>query len=75
MKKYQVIIQDEYNNLYHIGFYDILDDAIPDINDFLETYDISIKELKEYPSTFGMCFDTELEVDEANTIMIRGFVF
>lgn len=74
MKKYQVIIQDEYNNLYHYGFYNNLSDAIPMINDFLDVYNVKIDELTEYPSTFGWCFDKEVEVDEGY-IMIRGFVF
>lgn len=74
LKKYEVIIQDEWNNLYQIGFYDKLEDALPDVNDFLEAYDVEIQELIEYPSTFGMCFDTEIETKDENTVMIRGFV-
>ena len=76
MKKYQVIIQDEWNNLYHIGFYDNLSDAIPDVNDWLQSYEVSIDELDEYPSTFSMCFDREIEVyDGESVIYIRGFIF
>lgn len=74
LKKYQVIIQDEWNNLYHIGFYDILNDAIPDINDFLKVYDVEIEDLKEYASTFGSCFDTEVETKDETIIMVRGFI-
>ena len=74
IKKYEVIIQDEWNNLYQIGFYDKLEDAIPEINEFLSVYEVEITELKEYPSTFGMCFDTEIETKDENTVMIRGFV-
>ena len=74
IKKYEVIIQDEWNNLYQIGFYDRLEDAIPEINEFLSVYEVEITELIEYPSTFGMCFDTEIETKDENTIMIRGFV-
>ena len=75
MKKYQVIMQDEYNNLYNIGFYDNLSESIDDINDFLEVYNVSITELIEYPSTFSTCFDKDIEIDDGNTIMIRGFIF
>lgn len=76
MKKYQVIIQDEWNNLYHIGFYDKLSDAIPDVNDWLQSYEVSIDELAEYPSTFSMCFDKEVEVNDGeNVIYIRGFIY
>ena len=74
LKKYEVIIQDEWNNLYQIGFYDKLEDAIPEINDFLSVYEVEITELVEYPSTFGTCFDTEIETKDENIIMIRGFV-
>lgn len=74
LKKYEVIIQDEWNNLYQLGFYDKLENAIPDVNDFLEVYDVQINELKEYPSTFGMCFDTEVETKDENIIMVRGFI-
>ena len=65
MKKiYQVIIQDEYDDLYHIGFYKNLKDSLPDVNEFLfNCYDITIDELKEYPSTWEYVFDTEVEVD------------
>lgn len=75
MKKYQVIIQDEYNNLYHIGFYDNLSDSVEEINSFLETYNVSIDGLKVYPSTFNECFDTEIETPDGNFIMVRGFIF
>lgn len=72
--KYEVIIQDEWNNLYQMGFYNALEDAIPDVNDFLKSYNVQIDELKEYPSTFGMCFDREVETPDENIIMIRGFI-
>lgn len=75
LKKYQVIIQDEWNNLYHIGFYDNLNDAIPDVNDFLEVYDIKIDNLAERASTFGPCFDIDLETQNEEIIMVRGFIF
>ena len=75
MKKYFVIIQDEWNNLYYIGQYNKLEEAIPDVNDFLKTYNVQIKELTEYSSTFGMCFDKPVEIDEFTEIMIRRFIF
>ncbi|MBO7615087.1 MAG: hypothetical protein J6T15_05265 [Bacilli bacterium] len=73
MKKYIVFIQDEWNNNYLIGFYDELNEAVPEVNEFLETYNTKIDELKEYVSTFGTCFDTEVETPDENYIMIRGF--
>lgn len=74
MIKYEVIIQDEWNNLYQIGFYNTLKEALPDVNDFLETYGVKLDEIKEYPSTFGMCFDTEIETKDENVVMVRGFI-
>lgn len=75
MKKYQVIFQDEWNNLCHVGFYDKLEDSIEEINLYLEIYEIKIDSLEEYASTFGMCFDKELETEDGNSIYIRGFIF
>lgn len=81
---YEVMMQDEYNNLYLLGFYESLDDAIEDINDFISAYyedgAIPIKkgDLAEYASTFGACFDREIEWknedDCPGSIMIRGFI-
>lgn len=73
-KKYLVFTQDEWNNLYYMGTYDNLDDAIPDVNNWLSVYDIQIDELKEYPSTFGMCFDKEVKTKDEQFLMIRGFI-
>lgn len=73
-KRYIVIIQDEWNNLYYIGEFTNLSDAIPDINEWLETYNVSIDELTEYASTFGMCFDKEIETPDEETVMVRGFI-
>lgn len=72
-KRYLVIMQDEWNNLYYMGEYKELIDALPDINDFLEAYDIKLDELNEYPSTFGMCFDKDIETN-SGFVMVRGFV-
>lgn len=81
---YEVIMQDEYDNLYLLGFYESLDDSIEDINGFLAAYEddgavtLEKGDLAEYASTFGSCFDREVEWrDEGDcpgTIMIRGFV-
>lgn len=74
MKKYQVFIQDEWNNLWLMGFYDTLDEALPDVNSFLEVYEVKIDSLNERVSTFGSCFDTEVETNDGEIIMVRGFI-
>jgi hypothetical protein len=75
-KIYQVIMQDEYNNLYNIGFFDNLQDALPEINEWLSVYGTTIDELSEYPSTVDMCFDREIEVEDGgNYVYLRGFIF
>lgn len=81
---YEVIMQDECDNLYLLGFYESLDDAIEDINGFIGAYDddgaipLEKGDLAEYASTFGTCFDREIEweneEDCPGTIMVRGFV-
>lgn len=80
-KIYEVIMQDEYNNLYQLGFYKNLKDAVPDINDWLTAYDVSIKEddLNEYVSTFSSAFDLDIGMlfednDDVSGVMVRGFV-
>lgn len=89
MKLYQVILQDEYNNLYEVGLYKSLDDSIKDLNKELEVYNIKLEkgDLREYPSTFGQCFDCYLsdlaeskgitdqeKIDEMLGVQIRGFI-
>ena len=74
LKKYEVLIQDEWNNLYQMGFYDKLEDTLPDVNGFLSVYNTKIDKIKEYPSTFGPCFDTEVETPNGDIIMVRGFI-
>lgn len=81
---YQIVMQDEYDNLYLLGFYESLDDAIEDINGFIGAYDddgaipLEKGDLAEYASTFGTCFDREIkwkrEEDCPGTIMVRGFI-
>lgn len=77
MKRYIVFMQDmTWNNMYWIGEYKVLADAIPEINEFLSGYDTQIEELIEYPSTFNMCFDKEIDLgeDSDECLMIRGFI-
>lgn len=81
-KVYQVIMQDEYDNLYLLGFYRELKDSIVDINDFLSVYGVKISadNLKEYAGTFDECFDLSLGdlfegSEEVQGLMIRGFIF
>lgn len=78
MKIYEIIMQDESNNLYLLGFYRDLKDAVEDINEWLSTYDFELEDddLKEYPSTFNMCFDLDLGnfSEELCGVYIRGFI-
>lgn len=80
-KKYLVIMQDEWNNLYYMGEYKELKDSIPAINDFLSVYEVKIKEddLKVYPSTFGEIFDLDMgdlyeDKEYLYGVMVRGFI-
>lgn len=73
-EKYLVIMQDEWNNLYYLGEYKRLEDALPDINEWLQPYNTILGALDEYPSTFGTCFDTEIETPDETILMVRGFV-
>lgn len=70
---YIVFVQDEYNNDWLMGVFKRLEEAVPEINSFLENYGTEIDELKEYPSTFGSCFDKEIETPNGEYLMIRGF--
>ena len=81
---YEVMMQDEYDNLYQLGFYGSLDDAIEDINGFIGAYEddgavpLRKGDLAEYASTFGTCFDRPIEWENEDdcpgTIMVRGFI-
>lgn len=81
---YEVLIQDEYNNLFLLGFYGSLDDSIDDVNDFLSAYEdegvVFFKkgDIAEHASTFGACFDRpvewENEDDCPGDVKVRGFV-
>ena len=81
---YEIMMQDEYDNLYLLGFYESLDDALEDINGFIGAYyedgaiPLEKGDLAEYASTFGTCFDREIEWknedDCPGSIMVRGFI-
>jgi hypothetical protein len=87
-KVYQVIMQDEYNNLFLCGFYKELKEAVSDINDFISVYGdykITEEDLRVRKSTFGECFDVSLNdiffSEEENIdysdiagVEIRGFI-
>ena len=81
MKRYLVIMQDEWNNLYYIGEYKKLIESLQDINDFLKVYNVAIQadDLKEYARIFGMCFDLDIGMmfddrEDLLGIMVRGFI-
>lgn len=77
-KRYVVFMQDEWNNFYWIGEFEQLKDAIPQINEWLRPYNVSIDDLNEYASTFGVCFDKEIYVTNEylseECVMVRGFI-
>ena len=82
MKKYQVILQDEYNNLYMVGFYNELDDSVEELNKYLDVYGVKLNkgDLREYPGTYDNRFDLNLSDifegnEEVEGIMIRGFIY
>lgn len=81
-KVYQVIYQDEWDNLIQLGFYNKLEDAVNDINNELEEYDISItkEDLKSHSGMFEECFDLDISLlfddrDDIPFVKIRGFIF
>lgn len=61
-KIYQVILQDEWNNLYHQGFYPSLAASLPSLNSFLESYGVKLekKDLKTYAGSFSEVFDANI---------------
>lgn len=89
-KKYQVVFVDEYNNWFLVGFFDNLEDAVPEVNSYLETYefeeddelsgvprfgkDANLGELTEYASTFSFCFDRIINTT-CGCVEVRGFIF
>lgn len=74
---YQVIMEDEWHTLHHLGFYKELKDSLKDINLWLEMYDVGIEEddLRVRSSTFDFCFDKEILIDDGMYVYIRGFIF
>ena len=82
MRKYQVILQDEYNNLYMVGFYDDLDDSIEELNKYLDIYDVELKkgDLRVYKGVYDDRFDLDLcdifeDKEDVRGVMIRGFIY
>lgn len=82
MKVYEVIFQDEYDNLYNLGFFKELKDSIESINDCLLPYNVKINEsdLIEHPSSFNKCFDLEMcnvfpNNEEVCDLNVRGFIY
>lgn len=88
-KRYQVVFVDEYNNWYLVGFFDNLEDAVPELNSYLEDYELeeddlsgtpqfgkgtNLGELTEYASTFSPCFDRIINTT-CGCVEVRGFVF
>lgn len=81
-KIYEVFIQDEWNNLTFLGFYENLDDSVNDINDYIEpTYGVRIKkgDVLERAGTFSSMFDTDLgdlfeDKEDLYGVMVRGFI-
>lgn len=89
-KKYQIVFVDEYNNWFLVGFFDNLEDAVPEVNAYLETYefeeddelsgvpqfgkDANLGELTEYANTFSFCFDRIINTT-CGCVEVRGFVF
>ena len=81
---YEVMMQDEYDNLYQLGFYGSLDDAIEDINGFIGAYEddgavpLRKGDIAQYASTFGTCIDRPIEWENEDDcpgcIMVRGFI-
>ena len=80
--KYQFILQDEYNNLFEIGYFKDLESAVPEINASLDVYHTSVTleqlQAAERNSPFGGGLDVELYEDNdsevGSLIMIRCFV-
>lgn len=71
MKKiYEIFLQDAYDNITLIGFYENLDDAIDDINNYISEEGLYLKKgyLKERDSTFGPTFDIYIRD------MLEGYV-
>lgn len=90
MKVYEVIISDEWENNYQIGFYNSLDnkDLLDNVNFYfkdkvlinendeeIENFELKPGDLKEYSSTFGECFDRIFNFDDETFIRVYGFIY
>lgn len=89
-KIYEVFVTDLWNNNYLMGFYKNLDDSINDINSMLDDkHKIEKGDIKEYASTFDMCFGTCIgdilmdkgqlseeddDFEDLSSMMVRGFI-
>lgn len=75
MKKlYIVQTEDEWNNTTLIGFFTDLKVAEKEIKESYKDFKyIDTLDLKEYPSTFEMQFNTDLEYDEETGEYLRVF--
>ena len=74
MKVYLVFMEDEWHNNTYLGVYEHLENALPDINEWLSTYDTQIDTIQEYASTFSMCFDMSIETPDETYVYVRGFI-
>lgn len=82
IKKYQIMLQDIWNNLYEIGYYDSLEEALVDINNELEAYNTSVSletlQTAEHNSPYGGGLDVILyendDEEDGDVIQIRGFL-
>lgn len=68
--KYQVVFVDEYSNWWLCGFYDDLNEALPQANAFLSQYK---SDPSEETGTSGPSFGKEFATP-CGCVSIRGFV-
>lgn len=55
LKKYEVVFVDEYNIWWFVGFYDKLEDAEKDVNEYIKDYTLEDEdsEYNEFATEFG----------------------
>lgn len=90
MKAYEVIVNDEWENNYQIGFYNSLDnkDLLNEINSYfkdkvlidengekIEKFELKPGDLKEYVSTYGECFNKNFNFSDETFIKVYGFIY
>ena len=79
-KCYLVQLSDGWNNNTFVGVLNSLDTATKHIKEKYDTELYKDLELKEYPSTFGMAFDTVIAEDEDSESFdgvyheVRGYI-